>query len=51
MKLEPLFLQKSDRERFEAIESKTKAEILEKIQGFNLDDLDCLAPDVLEVYI
>ena len=51
VKLEPLFLKKSDREKFESIESKTKAEILEKVQGFNLDELDFLAPDVLQVKI
>ena len=49
IKLEPVFFTKSDRERFEAIESKTKAEILEKIQLFRLDELEFLVPDVLEV--
>ena len=49
IKLEPLFIKKTDREKFESIESKTKAQIMEKIQGFNLDELDFIAPDVLEV--
>ena len=39
----------TDRQKFESIESKTKSEILDKIQGFNLDELDFIAPDVLEV--
>ena len=51
IKLEPLFFTKVQREKFESIESKTKAEILEKIQLFNLDDLGSLVPDVLEVFI
>ena len=51
VKLEPLFFLKTDRSRFESIDSKTKSEILLKIRGFNLDDLDVIAPDVLEVRI
>ena len=51
VKLEPLFFLKTNRSRFESIDSKTKSEILLKIRGFNLDDLDVIAPDVLEVRI
>ena len=49
MKLEPLFFLKSERAKFESIESKTKSEILAKIQEFDLEEIDVVAPDVLEV--
>lgn len=49
MKLEPLFFFKTDRDKFDSIESKTKAEIMAKIQEFNLEDLEDIVPDVLEV--
>ena len=39
----------TDRQKFESIESKTKSEILDKIQLFNLDELDFIAPDVLRL--
>ena len=49
VKLEPLFFLKTDRDKFDAIESKTNSEILAKIQEFNLEDLEVSVPEVLEV--